>query len=655
MNEYAHSERDAPGYPVSLNLYDRSVLVVGGGAVATRRIRGLLTAGARVTLVAPHLTDELEHLMREPGFVLHRRAFIPSDLDEVFLALVATDDEPVNANIVAEARARGVLVNDASDSRRGDLLIPLVERIGPISIAIETGGLAPLLAKRLGDEIRATIDERYARAARTLGRLRDYVRRTVPVERRAALLADFAAMPIADLAALPAGAVDDLVDARLSAPNASTPIPSLLCATRASSLALVQSRIVMAGLALAGIASTIIEISTRGDRSQDRDIPDFSGDGIFVSEVEAALREGRADYAVHSCKDMPTQLPEDMCIAALLKREDPRDAFCSEIHASFDALPSGARVGTSSPRRTAMLRLHRPDLEYLPIRGNIDTRLHKLRDGKFEAVVLAMAGLKRLGIRARHTVPFERDILLPAVGQGAIAVECRSTDAELITKLRTTLSDRETELSVAAERGFLRELRGGCQAPVSALAILEDDELLLDAAITNPEGTTILREAIRTRCTSAAEAERVGVTLARSLISQGGATLLGQQNRGPLDGALVLLGRTREKPSLIAEALRAQGAEVVEAFDAAEAKRTLDGRIPKALLFPSSGSVDAIAEYLADLHTQGIRPFVAAMGARSAATAERHGFLPNIIAPSATIADFIQIVTRTLAQDILLK
>jgi len=368
-------------------------------------------------------------------------------------------------------------------------------------------------------------------------------------------------------------------------------------------------------------------------------------DGVFIKELELALRERRADYAVHSCKDLPSLLADDMTLAAVGRREDPRDAFCSEHYASFEALPPGARVGTSSPRRRALLRALRPDLTYLDIRGNIDTRLRKLRDGEYDAIVLAAAGLKRLDLSATYTVPFPLDALIPSVAQGALGIEMRAGDPR-IAAVRKLLNDPQSELAVHAERAFLRTLRGGCQAPVGAHATYDGEFLLIHAAIAAADGSAVVRGDRRLATTSVAEMEAAAVGLAESMLAEGGADLLASTASpvGMLAGMVFLLPRTQERPSRIAAALREAGAEVVEATDGGAAVAALSGRTPNAILFPSSGSVRAIATYLAERH--GARPLVAAMGPASATAAVDAGWPPDVVAAESDIPSFVHTVTH---------
>ncbi len=660
-----------PSYPIALDIRGWAVVVAGGGAVAERKVEQLNACGARVTVVAPAAGEALRAAAARGEIVLCERPFQESDLAGARLAFAATSDDGVNARIARLAKGLGIPVNDAGDAGRGDFSIPIVHRTGRLTFTIETGGLSPSFAKRLREELRARFDVRYARAAETLGVMRTYAQTVVEPPLRAAVMGRLAGREIEELAAMNPVQAHDAVEAAVAAlvhaPNGA-PVTQLVCATRASALAMWQTRHTIARLATAGIASTILQLSTKGDQVQDRSLAAIGTDSLFVKELEHALREGRADYAVHSCKDLPSTLPDDMRLAAIGLREDPRDAFCSELYPSFETLPAGALVGTSSPRRRAQLQALRGDLRYDVIRGNVDTRLRKLREGEFDAIFLAMAGLKRLGLGATYTVPMDPKTIVPAVGQGALAIECRASDEALAAKLAEILGDRATTLAVTAERAYLRTLRGGCQAPVGAHGTLDGEHLHLAGVIAALDGSHVVRGELRVRCTTLEEADALGAALARELESRGGAAILGPrdapppaEDEAPLDAALPLAGkifvlpRTQDRPSRIAPALRGAGAEVLEAADSAQANALLGERVPDVLLFPSSGSVSAITEYLAALRENGKRPIVAAMGAASSAAALAAGFPPDVVADEPTVAEFVQSVTQFVLKENLVR
>jgi hydroxymethylbilane synthase len=268
----------------------------------------------------------------------------------------------------------------------------------------------------------------------------------------------------------------------------------------------------------------MLPITTSGDRDQERAIDRLGSINVFVTELETALRERRADYAVHSCKDLPSSLPEGLQIAAVSRREDPRDAFCSERYHSFESLPAGAVVGTSSPRRRAQLAELRSDLRFETLRGNVGTRLQKLRDGGYDAIVLAMAGLIRLRERATHVVPFEVERIVPAAGQGALAVETRVGDDWLTHLLESAADDSATRLCVTCERATLQALHAGCSAPIGVHAHFETGSMRVEAAVETEPGS-LLRHQLQRDVATLAQAQALGVTLAAELRDRGAAAI----------------------------------------------------------------------------------------------------------------------------------
>jgi hydroxymethylbilane synthase len=268
-------------------------------------------------------------------------------------------------------------------------------------------------------------------------------------------------------------------------------------------------------------------MTTQGDRVQDRALAEVGGKGLFVKELEVAMQEGRADIAVHSMKDVPSELPPGFCIAAVLPRANPHDAFLSLRHARFEDLPQGARVGTSSPRRQAQLRHARPDLRLELLRGNVDTRLRRLEEGALDAILLACAGLERLGLGARITQQLDLDLSLPAVGQGVIGIECREDDAASRAAL-AALHHAESFVRLTAERAFAQGLGGSCHSPIAAHALLAGDGLELRGFVGSPDGGEVYRDAERGR---AADAERIGRRLADRMQAAGAGALLERLER----------------------------------------------------------------------------------------------------------------------------
>lgn len=294
--------------------------------------------------------------------------------------------------------------------------------------------------------------------------------------------------------------------------------------TRASQLAVTQATWVKRRIESTHpqIRVELTKITTKGDRILDVPLAKVGGKGLFVKEIEDALLAGEVDLAVHSMKDVPTELPEGLHIGIIPLREIPQDAFVSTRYASLDALPRGARVGTSSLRRKSQLAALRPDLTITDLRGNIDTRLRKLDEGLFDAILLAGAGLNRMGLQQRITTLLPAEQMLPAIGQGSLGIELRKNDQDLLQILQF-LHDPDTAVTVSAERAFLLRLEGGCQVPIGAHALLAGDTISLTGLIAGVDGRHIIKE---TMTGPVEQATALGTTLAESLLAKGGKALL---------------------------------------------------------------------------------------------------------------------------------
>lgn len=295
-------------------------------------------------------------------------------------------------------------------------------------------------------------------------------------------------------------------------------------ATRKSALALWQAEYVKSALEQAhpGLRVSLVPMVSRGDKLLDAPLAKIGGKGLFVKELETALLENEADIAVHSMKDVPMDFPEGLGLFCICEREDPRDAFVSNRFDSLDALPAGSIVGTSSLRRQAQLLARRPDLRIHFLRGNVNTRLAKLDAGEYDAIILAAAGLIRLGFEDRIRSSISVDDSLPAGGQGAVGIECRTADAE-VHALLAPLHHRDTAVRVNAERALNKRLNGGCQVPIACYAVLEGDQLWLRGLVGQPDGGQLLRAESRA---SADEAEQLGVRVAEDLLGQGAEAIL---------------------------------------------------------------------------------------------------------------------------------
>lgn len=309
-----------------------------------------------------------------------------------------------------------------------------------------------------------------------------------------------------------------------SSASSTSDLGTLRIATRQSPLALWQANYVADALRAhhPGLQVELLTFVTRGDKILDTPLAKIGGKGLFVKELEVAMLEGRADIAVHSMKDVPMAFPEGLGLTAICVREDPRDAFVSNRYASLNELPQGAVVGTSSLRRQCQLRRHRPDLVIKDLRGNVNTRLAKLDNGEYDALILASAGLIRLGMASRIATALDEKVLLPAVGQGAVGIECRLDDAKT-RALLAPLNDDATALCVSAERAMNTRLQGGCQVPIAGFATLQNGQLHLQGRVGSLDGSQLLEASSDA---SAKDAIALGERVAEQLLAAGAADIL---------------------------------------------------------------------------------------------------------------------------------
>jgi len=470
-------------------------------------LASLRVAGRRIAVIGDGI-DALAatHVLAEAG------ADVCDTLEGAMLAVLATGDPAADAAVAAEAQSAGIPVVD----------LVATARLGELHVGVDPGASPQAFATRIARDLHERFDG-YDRAARVLAHANTYLGAIVSHDEAGPILRQLSELPIAELAAMDTIQMEHLAEDLVERHKTGAPDPEVthaaVCASRASALALTQTRTVAARLAERGIATTILNVTTTGDRVTDRPLNAIGSENVFVTELELALREKRADYAVHSCKDLPSQLAADMTLVAISKREDARDAYCSERYPTFADLPSGARVGTSSPRRRAQLQALRDDLQYDDVRGNVDTRLRKLREGQYDAIVLAMAGLNRLKVRATHTVPFPIEEVVPAAAQGALAIEMRAEESALAGELRAAVNDDATERCIVAERAALRALRAGCNAPIGIHAHYDGDQMHL--ALRSFVGDRLQVALESAVVATVAEAEALGARAARGIREDG--------------------------------------------------------------------------------------------------------------------------------------
>jgi hydroxymethylbilane synthase len=295
-------------------------------------------------------------------------------------------------------------------------------------------------------------------------------------------------------------------------------------ATRKSELALWQANHVAEKLrSLPGVSGvTLLPLSTRGDEILDKSLQKIGGKGLFIKELEVAMQAGKADIAVHSMKDVPAELPAGFCIAAVLERANPHDAFLSLDGRQFSDLPAGAKIGSSSLRRQAQLKAQRQDIEVIPLRGNVNTRLQKLADGHYDAIILASAGLERLGLESHITSEFDVNVMLPAAAQGVVGIECLAEHAGL-RQVLALLEDQTSLYTTTAERAVAATLNANCQSPVASYAVIENDLLTINALVASPDGRRVIRQLASGNTDDAA---LLGHQVASRLLADGAAELL---------------------------------------------------------------------------------------------------------------------------------
>ena len=428
------------------------------------------------------------------------------------------------------------------------------------------------------------------------------------------------------------------------------PRPRIRLGTRSSHLALWQARKVAALLRSRGVECDIVPIETRGDDITDRPLPEIGGDGVFTERIESSLRASEVDIAVHSLKDLPVQDPDELCVGAILGREEVRDVLISRAGASLAALPPGAVVGSSSTRRQAQVLSLRPDLVVRPIRGNVETRIRKVESGEYDATLLAGAGVLRLGLEGKISEWLEISSILPAPGQGAIAVQCRAGDSATRAVL-AEIDESSLHAETDAERGFLRALGGGCSAPVGAFAQARDGRLRLRGRISSLDGTrTVDVES------EGEDRERLVAELAARALCEGAAELISAASvrgtvpapsRGPLHGRRILVTRAREQADELCRRIAAAGGVPIAVpmirITPLDETGELDAAIGKLssyhwIIFASANGAELFTKRLSAVRP-GVRwvpgaPRVAAVGPGTRAALEGSGistdFMPAV-------------------------
>lgn len=531
-------------YSMLVDLRSRRCVIIGGGKVAERKVRGLLDSGAdEVIVIAPTASQGLTDLEAKGSIRLLRREYQEEDLKGAFLVFAATDRREINEAVSRDGTRLGLLVNVVDRAEEGGFITPSVVRRGDLLLSVTTGGASPSLTARIRQELAEQYGDDYRVRVEILRMLREKVLSTAADHASKQELLRYAAQEITALNLDIENFSNHeyvnqwMMRLETGGNNMAYKVEGrriIVVGTRQSALALTQTGQVIDQLkALCAIHNLpyefeIRKIVTKGDRILDVTLSKVGGKGLFVKEIEQALFDEEIDLAVHSMKDMPYELPEGLVNGAVPKRVDPRDCLIAKDGLSLDQLPQGAKVGTSSLRRSSQLKNARPDLQIESIRGNIDSRIGKLETEGFDAIVLAAAGLHRMGWEEKISSYVPVEVSVPAVGQGALGIECRADDQE-IRDLLALYTDSMTLLAVRAERSFLGELNGGCQIPIGAYAtIIEQQEgespmLELTGIVGSPDGAVLLKETLRGR-----DPEALGKEIADALRARGADRILAE-------------------------------------------------------------------------------------------------------------------------------
>lgn len=438
-------------FPFMMNIENWKILIVGGGHAAGLKAEAFQGFGADITVIAPRMTSRIEEMK---GISRIRRQFLPGDLEGVRVLVAATNDREKNRELCEIARKAGILANAVDDREYCDFIFPAMVRRDNYTVAVSTDGRSPLLAREIKKTISRSLPDSFDQAAGELGKVREKVKETVPVrEERQKIFENLAAKYIGR--------------------------GKLRIGTRGSQLAMIQTDMVMQELSRIGVESEAVVIQTRGDRVQDKPLWKFGGKAVFVSDFEEAIRRGTIDLAVHSAKDMPAECPEGTAVLACLKRGDVRDVLVTRRGGPGLEDGTALKVGTGSLRRSSQLRALYPAFTFESIRGNVPTRIRKLREGRYDGIVLAAAGLVRLELDQEPDLSYsylDPASFIPAAGQAVITVEGPAQGD--IARMVKEINDPAAFAEFSAEREFMKAIKAGCHEAVGAYARLSPEGIL---------------------------------------------------------------------------------------------------------------------------------------------------------------------------------
>ena len=456
-------------FPFMIQLDDKKCLIVGGGVVAARKAEQMCEFGARVTVVAPEICTELLAMVKT--IRIEKRKVTEADISGMDVVIMATDDAELNSRYAKLCRSKHILVNVVDVKKDCDFYFPAIIKQGEVVVSVSTGGSSPMLASKIKKNIRQTLRTDYGQIAEELGAIREEILAEEPDER--ARKRRFAA----------------IVEAKMQEQR-------IRIGTRGSKLAQIQTDMVIEQLKkhYPDVRFEKVIVTTKGDKQKEAAISSFGGKAVFVEEIEEALLDGTIDLAVHSAKDMPNPCKKGLGIAGVLPRACVQDVLI--YRAGTDIRSNTFTVGTGSLRRRCQIKELYPQAECMELRGNVTTRIQKLRDGLYDAIILAAAGIERLGIEKEPDLVYEYldvDAMLPAAGQGIIAIEaCEGT---LPYRMAHMISDAETEGCLRAERAVVREMEAGCHEPIGVYATWKNEKKLC-VRVMNARSGSIERETV---------------------------------------------------------------------------------------------------------------------------------------------------------------
>ncbi|SDY77718.1 hydroxymethylbilane synthase [Tindallia californiensis] len=529
-------------FPMMMQLNKKKCVVIGGGIVAERKVTALLESKAEVTVISPEITEKIQKSYEKGSLKWEKRGYRSGDFDKIPFAFIAVGDENVNKRCRQEANKTNTLLNIADQPDQCDFMLPAVLRQGDLLLTVCTSGKSPMLAKKIKQDLMQTYGKSYSIVLDTLGEIRqDAFLQIANQKNRQEIFRQLIYDGMVEKAlTLPVQEVETFLMQEYKELVLSTKehgsekgseiekrrkaVKKLIIGSRGSRLALIQAKWVQEKLQEAhhGLKIDIKIIKTKGDIILDRTLDKVGGKGLFVKEIQNALFDGSIDLAVHSMKDVPGESPEGLKMVAIPEREDARDVLVTADGKSWKELRDKPVIGTSSMRRQAQMKALRPDSQIVPIRGNIETRMQKMKDQHMDGILLAAAGLIRSGyFNEKYHFAFSEEAFIPAVGQGALGCEIREDDVET-TGIVKVLDDMESRRRVEAERGFLNHLEGDCHVPVGAFAWIEEKKLTILGMVACVETGKRLTAV----ASGEGSGEALGVKVAEELLEKGAASLL---------------------------------------------------------------------------------------------------------------------------------